>query len=104
MEQRQYSIKCLLLGVTFALGIGVIPTFAQYPEAIPPYEVVNPYVPSKMVFAGDTLDLQRADLHERIDRELITFTFGHTISSTLDLTGSVCSSVPTDIFLLLNLS
>ncbi|MBQ8592704.1 MAG: lytic transglycosylase domain-containing protein [Bacteroidaceae bacterium] len=78
MEQRQYSIKCLLLGVTFALGIGVIPTFAQYPEAIPPYEVVNPYVPSKMVFAGDTLDLQRADLHERIDRELITFTFGHT--------------------------
>lgn len=31
-----------------------------------------------MTFAGEKVDLRRADLRERIDRELITFTYGHT--------------------------
>lgn len=47
------------------------------PNALP-YEVVNPYIPTEMTFAGKKIDLRRADLHERMDRELITFTFGHT--------------------------
>ncbi|MBQ8361584.1 MAG: lytic transglycosylase domain-containing protein [Bacteroidaceae bacterium] len=38
----------------------------------------NPIVPTDMEFAGKRIDLRRADLRERIDRELITFTYGHT--------------------------
>lgn len=47
-------------------------------EIIPPSKVINPYVPAEMTFAGKLVDLRRADLHERMDRELITFTYGHT--------------------------
>jgi len=45
---------------------------------MPPSKAVNPYVPTEMTFAGKRIDLHRADLHERFDRELITFTYGHT--------------------------
>lgn len=41
-------------------------------------EAVNPAVPTEMEFAGVKIDLRRADLHERLDRELITFSYGHT--------------------------
>ncbi|MBR5803685.1 MAG: lytic transglycosylase domain-containing protein [Bacteroidaceae bacterium] len=47
-------------------------------QAIPPSTVINPYVPTEMTFAGVKVDLRRADLRERLDRELITFTYGHT--------------------------
>ena len=43
-----------------------------------PYEVGNPYIPTEIMFAGKKIDLRRADLRERLDRELITFTYGHT--------------------------
>ena len=39
-----------------------------------------PAVPDKMVFAGDTVDLTRQDLRERMDRELISFTYMHSTS------------------------
>ena len=39
-----------------------------------------PYVPAEMVFADEKVDLRRSDLHERMDRELITFTYGHTLT------------------------
>lgn len=44
----------------------------------PPSKAISPYVPAEMTFAGKKIDLRRADLHERMDRELITFTYGHT--------------------------
>lgn len=47
-------------------------------ETIPPSKAINPYVPTNMTFAGKLVDLRRADLRERLDRELITFTYGHT--------------------------
>lgn len=53
-------------------------TFSQPPATIPPAEVINPYIPTEMTFAGRKISLSRADLHERLDRELITFTYGHT--------------------------
>lgn len=71
MMKRICGLLCL-----WWMGMSV--TTAQVSDALPLYEVVSPYVPSKMIFAGDTIDLRRADLHERLDRELITFTFGHT--------------------------
>ena len=39
-----------------------------------------PSVPPFIVFAGDTIRFDRADLYERMDRELIAFTYGHTNS------------------------
>ena len=39
-----------------------------------------PQVPDMMVFAGDTIRFDRVDLRERMDRELIAFTYGHTNS------------------------
>ena len=39
-----------------------------------------PKVPPFVVFAGDTIRFDRADLYERMDRELTAFTYGHTNS------------------------
>ncbi|HZK03214.1 MAG TPA: lytic transglycosylase domain-containing protein [Bacteroidaceae bacterium] len=39
-----------------------------------------PPVPEFVVFAGDTILLNRADLRERMDRELVAFTFAHSTS------------------------
>lgn len=39
-----------------------------------------PRVPSYVVFAGDTVRFSRSDLYERMDRELMTFTYMHTNS------------------------
>ena len=45
---------------------------------VPPSKAINPYVPTEITFAGKRIDLRRADLRERMDRELITFTYGPT--------------------------
>ena len=47
-------------------------------EQTPP--VHAPKVPPFIVFAGDTIRFDRVDLYERMDRELIAFTYGHTNS------------------------
>ena len=39
-----------------------------------------PKVPEYIVFAGDTIRFDRADLYERMDRELTAFTYSHTNS------------------------
>lgn len=43
-------------------------------------QVYSPKVPDFMVFAGDTIRFDKADLYERMDRELIAFTYAHQIS------------------------
>ena len=40
----------------------------------------SPKVPRYVVFAGDTVRFDRSDLYERMDRELIAFTYSHTNS------------------------
>lgn len=40
----------------------------------------SPRVPQYVVFAGDTIRFNRSDLYERMDRELIAFTYSHTNS------------------------
>ena len=40
-------------------------------------------VPDKVVFAGQTIKLDRADLRERMDRELIAFTYTHSTSTLM---------------------
>ncbi|MDE5923425.1 MAG: transglycosylase SLT domain-containing protein, partial [Muribaculum sp.] len=39
--------------------------------------VVNPKIPSKVTFAGQTVDLDRVDLFERLDRELTSMAYTH---------------------------
>ncbi|WP_300814642.1 transglycosylase SLT domain-containing protein [uncultured Bacteroides sp.] len=43
-----------------------------------PYCVSPPSVPEQIVFAGQTIDLKRYDHRERMDRELMSFTFMHS--------------------------
>lgn len=40
----------------------------------------SPKVPRYVVFAGDTVRFERSDLYERMDREMIAFTYSHTNS------------------------
>lgn len=42
-----------------------------------------PKVPEQMTFAGQTIKLDRADLRERMDRELVAFTYSHTNSTLM---------------------
>ena len=42
-----------------------------------------PSVPKMIVFAGDTIRFDRQDIYERIDRELISFTYMHTNSTLM---------------------
>ena len=42
-----------------------------------------PHVPESMHFAGQTITFDRPDLYERMDRELITFTYMHTNSTLM---------------------
>lgn len=39
--------------------------------------VVNPRIPSEVKFAGKTVDLDRVDLYERLDRELTSMAYTH---------------------------
>lgn len=43
----------------------------------------QPRVPAYLVFAGDTVRFDRADLRERMDRELIAFCYSHTNSTLM---------------------
>jgi hypothetical protein len=42
-----------------------------------------PSVPDYVVFAGQTIKFDRADLRERLDRELIAFTYSHNMSTLM---------------------
>lgn len=47
------------------------------PRSQVPYNVTSPEVPKSMMFAGENVDLTRSDLRERMDREILTFTYSH---------------------------
>lgn len=38
---------------------------------------ISPSVPAKVEFAGSTIDLARSDRYERMDREILSFTYSH---------------------------
>ena len=48
-----------------------------------PIQPTPPPVPEAVVFAGQTIKLDRADLRERMDRELIAFTYTHSTSTLM---------------------
>ena len=48
-----------------------------YAQAV---KIYAPAVPDEMTFAGQKIKFNRADLRERMEREIITFTYGHSNS------------------------
>ena len=47
------------------------------------FSAAQPRVPDYIVFAGDTVRFDRADLRERMDREIIAFCYSHTNSTLM---------------------
>ncbi len=66
--------------LTLVLSIFAATAYSQDFFHNSPSHQMPPAVPSYVVFAGDTVRLDRSDLRERMDRELIAFTFSHTNS------------------------
>ncbi|NCC09347.1 MAG: lytic transglycosylase domain-containing protein [Bacteroidia bacterium] len=48
-----------------------------------PYCVTPPSIPEQEVFAQDTIDLRRYDRRERMDREMMSFTYMHSTTMLL---------------------
>lgn len=69
--------RCII--ILFIL-IGGISASAQSMFIETEHHPLPPKVPKMIVFAGDTITFERADIYERMDRELIAFTYSHTNS------------------------
>lgn len=69
MFQLTFDMKGLLIFISGLLAI--VSASAQ------------PSVPDYVVFAGDTIRFDRSDMYERMDRELIAFTYMHTNSTLI---------------------
>ena len=64
--------------VSLALSCLVLTAAAQEPYSAETLHKQAPVVPVYMVFAGDTIRFDRPDFKERMDRELISYTYMHT--------------------------
>lgn len=74
--------KGLFIRFIFASAVAVV-AVSQADAQVTPQEELHfkaPAVPSRTVFAGDTVSFDRSDLFERMDRELISFTYMHSNS------------------------
>lgn len=69
--KSQTSIISRVIASAVALAIS-ISVFAQTPK-----------VPASMTFAGETYRFDRSDLYERMDRELIAFSYTHSNSTLM---------------------
>ncbi len=75
-------ISCILTVVIFFTGTYLLQGHQSgdeqnSPRSQVPYNVTSPEVPSSIEFAGEKIDLTRCDLRERMDREILTFTYSH---------------------------
>lgn len=68
-------MKQAVLTVLFILSLSLVQ--AQTVQQLPPP------VPESVVFASQTIKLDRPDLRERMDRELIAFTYSHSTSTLM---------------------
>ena len=69
---------CTGVSLPFLLGSSVLNTEQQSVKSEVPYCVTSPTVPSQISFAGQDVDLLRYDHRERMDRELMSFTYMHS--------------------------
>ena len=75
-------IGCTLTAAIFFAGTHLLQSHQandeeNSPRSQVPYNVTSPEVPTSMEFAGENIDLTRSDLRERMDREILTFTYSH---------------------------
>ena len=69
-----------VLGCTFALltGHSTMDHERESVKSEVPYCVTSPTIPNQVTFAGETIGLTRYDQRERMDRELMSFTYMHS--------------------------
>ena len=75
------AFLCLGICLPFLISHTSFPKESHSPQSQVPYCVTSPEVPQQVSFAGQIIDLMRYDHHERMDRELMSFTYMH--ASTL---------------------
>lgn len=75
---NKYTKKMILM----ALMAITVPTVMSAQPSSPVSTVAysTHEVPSSVIFCGETIDLTRFDRHERMDRELLAFTYMHSTS------------------------
>ena len=66
------------VAVTLAAGADCIASAQIHPQEELHFKA--PAVPRQIMFAGDTIRFDRSDLYERMDRDLISFTYMHSNS------------------------
>ncbi|MDR0891672.1 MAG: lytic transglycosylase domain-containing protein [Mediterranea sp.] len=77
-------VAALGCGASLTLLTGNSPVDAQHsPKSEVPYCVSSPTVPTEVRFDGITIDLRRYDRRERMDRELMAFTYMHSTTMLL---------------------
>ncbi len=69
---------CAGASFPFLLGSSLTDSGKHSPKSEVPYCVTPLTVPANATFAGQTIDLTRYDLRERMDRELMSFTYMHS--------------------------
>lgn len=72
------NLKRIFLLTALALGAATLSPAQIYPQEELHFRA--PAVPRQIIFAGDTVRFDRSDLYERMDRELISFTYMHSNS------------------------
>ena len=90
MKRRMKINYILTLILVFCIGasIPVLTGSSQVTEqhsakSEVPYCVTSPTVPAQVTFDGETIDLRRYDRRERMDREMMAFTYMHSTTMLL---------------------
>ncbi len=83
-----HSALPLLGGVALGFAIPLFqsatdPEPGSSPKSELPFCIISPAVPTEVTFAGELVDLTRADMRERMDRELSSFTYLHSTTMLL---------------------
>lgn len=75
---NKYTKKMILIAL---MAITVPTAMSAQPSSHAPTAAYSTHdVPSSVTFCGKTIDLTRFDRHERMDRELLAFTYMHSTS------------------------
>lgn len=87
LNRANYILSFILvfcIGATLPILIGSSQVSEQHSvKSEVPYCVTPPTVPTQAVFDEETIDLRRYDRHERMDREMMAFTYMHSTTMLL---------------------
>lgn len=86
MIRKLYRYKKIITGLTAIVTITILSQFfisgqstssSNMPYSQIPYCAVSPSLPTHVTFAGEEINLTRSDRRERMDREILAFTYAH---------------------------